>query len=643
MRRDALMVLCLLAVALATPQVALGQTRGKVTEVRVYRGQALVTRQIPLEARGGPQEVVVADLPINVIPASLYATGGEGVTIRAVRYRATATATEPRPEVRALDEQIRKLEQDELRIASELAVLEQRTRFLDELQLFASAKAREDLNRASLDPNALQATATFVFEQRAEIAREKLRLEGEQKTVRENKEVVKRERAALAGEENITVREAVVFVDAETPGTTSLFLSYLVTGVTWAPAYSVRLSENRDRLALEYHAVVSQMTGEDWTDVKLTLSTSYPDMSASAPILTPLRIALVSAADRARAAEAEATEEAQTYVGKRRALKDQLRGEAQMAQSPALMPGMGGGMGMGDGMMGPGLTPLVPAPAYGAEAEQFLAANVMAAQLQNMELTAPDEVVKLSRVLEASTTEGLAVDYPLPGTISIPSRQDQQMFHITTADLQANCFYTAAPLLTDYVYQGVEAVNTGQYPLLAGPYNAYLGTSFAGRGELALVALGQNLTVGLGTETRLRASRELVEKTTTVRGGNKLVKYTYRIRLRNFMDQPVRVRVWDRLPQAPSDQVAVNLVDPGHPLSEDPLYVAQQKPRGLLRWDVEVPANAQGATAYDLTYQFQIEFDKSYDIGELPAEATDAMRKDLRSLRELQFGAGMAH
>ena len=604
-------------------QSALSQTAGKITEVRVYQGQALVTRALEFEAKAGPQEVLVSELPELIVSDSLYAVGSEGVDIRAVRFRATATTEAPRPEVRALDDKIKKQQQDERRIASELGVLEARGKFLDSLEGFAAQKADAELRRGSLQPEALQATAKFIFDQRDEIAKKTLKLEGNKDALEETLTMLQRQRAELAGGEGKTQREAVVFVDAKKAGAAGLQLSYLVNGVGWSPAYSARLNDKRDRMALEYHAVVTQMSGEDWPEVQLTLSTSHPKMLAAAPILSPLRISLVASG------KAAAIAGVQVYTEKQREFQQAIRGP-QRAFGAAGPRGDRGDKG-----------PVGPPGRQGMPSanEQFLAANVFAARLQNVELTAPDEVVRLSRAMGISTTEGLAVDYPIPGPISIQSRKDQQMFHIANLDLEADFNYVAVPLLTDYVYQCVECVNTSDYPLLAGPYNAYVAGAFSGRGDLSLVARGQGLDIGFGTETQLRVSRELEEKTTTTRGGNKIVQYTYRLRLHNYMDKAVKVRLWDRLPQAPNNQVTVTLSEPDPPLSEDPLYLATQRPRGLLRWDVEVPAKASGAKAHSFTYQFQIEFDKNFDIGELPANVAEAMEQEIRVLKQMRSGA----
>ncbi len=623
-----------LVLSLAAGSVC-AQTAGTIVAVTVYQGQALVTREVRLEAKTGPQEFTVQQLPEMIVPDSLYATGGDGLTIRAVRYRASAVAEDVRPEVKAIDDQIKEKMRQQRKTESEIAVLQSRTGFLDNLEQFAADKATAEMDKGTLNPAALTETAEFIFTQRDEIATKTLELENTKETVAEELVVLQRQRAELAGPGSRTLREAVLFLDAAAAGPTSLRLSYLVAGVGWAPAYSARLNEARDLVALQYHALVTQMSGEDWPGVNLTLSTSNPDMRAAAPLLSPLQIALVAGG------EAGGPEDAQAYAQAKQMLQQQMRAprSSGFRGEKGDKGDMGGMMGPGMGM--PGMGPTPPATQSGAD-EDIFDLNLLAARLQNTELTAPDEAVKTARILGAGRVEGMSVDYPIEGQISIESRRDQQMFHIATVDLTPQLVHTAVPLLTEYVYRSVECTNASDYPFLPGPYSAYLQGAFAGRGHLPLVAQGQGVTMGFGTETRLRASRELEEKTTTVRGGNKVVQYTYTLRLSNYMETPARVQLWDRIPKAPNNQVTVTLVEPNPALSQDPLYLAQHRPRGLLRWDLEVPAKASGADAFKLTYQLQIELDKNYDIGELPDTVAEDMRRDLDVMRSINEAASAA-
>ena len=79
-------------------------TEGRVSAVTVYQGQALVTRELDVPKAEGLLELVVTDLPVNVLPASLFAEPTDGVQVRSVRYRARPIEEDVRKEVRELDE-----------------------------------------------------------------------------------------------------------------------------------------------------------------------------------------------------------------------------------------------------------------------------------------------------------------------------------------------------------------------------------------------------------------------------------------------------------------------------------------------------------------------------------------------------------
>jgi uncharacterized protein (TIGR02231 family) len=84
--------------------------------------------------------------------------------------------------------------------------------------------------------------------------------------------------------------EARVAVEASAPFRGELTLTYSVRGARWSPAYDARLSTGGPKPALELvrRAEVTQQTGEDWSDVALTVSTVRVARGGSAPRLGSL-------------------------------------------------------------------------------------------------------------------------------------------------------------------------------------------------------------------------------------------------------------------------------------------------------------------------------------------------------------------
>ena len=83
---------------------------------------------------------------------------------------------------------------------------------------------------------------------------------------------------------------------ADAPGTTppsgavELDVEYHVPGATWSPVYRLRLGGGSGAGSLVLRACVAQRTGEDWTGVRLGLSTADLVRRADLPELRSLRI-----------------------------------------------------------------------------------------------------------------------------------------------------------------------------------------------------------------------------------------------------------------------------------------------------------------------------------------------------------------
>src|SRR5262249_49945574 len=71
-----------------------------------------------------------------------------------------------------------------------------------------------------------------------------------------------------------------------------LRLRYLVNNASWAPSYNVRADAKGQKINVEYQASIMQMSGEDWPEVQMTLSTATPNLVAKAPMMTELAVAL---------------------------------------------------------------------------------------------------------------------------------------------------------------------------------------------------------------------------------------------------------------------------------------------------------------------------------------------------------------
>jgi hypothetical protein len=75
---------------------------------------------------------------------------------------------------------------------------------------------------------------------------------------------------------------------AESP--LQLVLEYFVPGARWTPSYICRLNRQDNRATIAVRASVCQRTGEDWSGVRVELSTAEPSSWCELPELASLRI-----------------------------------------------------------------------------------------------------------------------------------------------------------------------------------------------------------------------------------------------------------------------------------------------------------------------------------------------------------------
>ena len=76
----------------------------------------------------------------------------------------------------------------------------------------------------------------------------------------------------------------------------------------------------------------------------------------------------------------------------------------------------------------------------------------------------------------------------------------------------------------------------------------------------------------------------------------------------------MKLQVWDRLPFSETETVGVSLTKTNPELSQDALYLREQRPGNLLRWDVTVGPGQSGEKALAIHYELRLELDRQMTI-----------------------------
>jgi hypothetical protein len=548
------------------------KTIGKISEVTVYRGQALVTRMILTRLPQGLSDLIVTDLPERIVPESLYAQTKGDIKVLSVRYRERAVKEDTREEVKKLDVQIKELQRQISHAERKKGHLDNQWAMFIKLRDFTVDAKNTDLNQGLLTFQPINDLVKLIQTQGSEYIEKALAFEDQ----------------ILAGLSK-TEREAVLYVDNKGNDKTPIELSYLVNGATWQPQYNLRSLPANSNVSIEYNAVINQVSGEDWDEVILRLSTAKPSMVAASPELESMPVALGSGLTNVQLFESQ-RQQIQLPQTQEQAEFDNTEQFRLLTKSRGQYIGKG------------------------KSAQQKLndIARLNQAMVLNLDRRELEQIQEL--VQEIARIEGVSVTYDLSGRLSLPSRSDQQLVSIASIIAEADFTLIATPILTDYVYLQGRILNDSQTILLPGPASMFRNGEFVGTGQVPLVTIGEQFTGGFGIDSQIQVVRELEDKKTKIQGGNRMDSYNYRIALSNYKNIPVELKLLDRLPYCDNSSIKVELDKTTPALSEKSEYLRKDRKKNILYWDLKLAPNTSGEEATVVVYSFTMEYDRNMQI-----------------------------
>ena len=547
-------------------------TTGTISKVIVYRGQALVTRTINVDVPPVASELIVKDLPANIVPESIYAQTSDNIKVLSVRYRQKAVKEDTREEVKRLDAEIEDVNNQISHAEWDYKHRRSQWEMFEKLRDFAVTAAKSDLNRGLLTFEPLEKLAEYIEKKGLEYHKLNMEHEDKDAQLKKNRELLIRKRQDLMAGRSRTEREAVLFISKGSGKKVSIELTYLVNGANWQQQYNLRANPKQSNVLIEYNAVVNQTSGEDWNGVALSLSTAEPTMVAAPPILEPMLVGLSLPAQTQQAGQVFA-DQARQYQKSR---KDNIiRGIAANTELNEL-----------------------------ARQSQAFFYNVGKKELEEFQ----QQIAEISRI------EGVSVTYDLPGRLTLPSRSDQQLVTIATITAKADFTLIATPLLTDYVYLQADLLNDSDTVLLPGQASMFRNGEFVGKSQLPQVTIGEKFTAGFGIDSQVQVAHELEDKKTRIQGGNRIDTYHYRIALSNYKNAAVELQLLDRLPYTDDASIKIELEKTEPQLSKDAEYLRAARKKGILRWDLKLAPNTVDQSATIVKYSFTMEYDRNMQI-----------------------------
>lgn len=324
--------------------------------------------------------------------------------------------------------------------------------------------------------------------------------------------------------ETIKSNQIIVMVDVDEATTMDVNLKYIVSNCGWQANYDLSADNISGTIELKYKAKVFNNTGNDWDDVNLVLSTSDPNVSASAPNLTPwyLNYNSMNTYDG-------------DYLKSEQYVIPQNRAYSQYSWNDNMAPQMSQNL---DGLI------------LGGNDAGYLNNGITTGQGTGSSVSFTTiEVSQLSR------------EFVIARKYTIPSDSKPYLVDITTHQLEASFSHKAVPKLDKDAFLLANIVGWEKLDLVPGPTNVYFAETYVGQSYMNTANVEDTLRLSFGRDSKVEITRRLLEEYSDkkVIGPNRKDSYTYEIKVKNNRETPIQMNLFDQIPISQDSDIEVTI------------------------------------------------------------------------------------
>lgn len=275
-------ILLVLLVAIGIGVKAQNVATSKITEVTVYRNNAMIVSEAAAQLKAGTTELVISGVSTSINPSSLQVSikGKGSVSLLSAKYENNyLKSPEQHPKIKMLKDSLETLDYELRWMRDQKAVYAEMEDILNKNKSLGGEET-------SFKPSDVSVLADIYKAKLLDIKLNVISLDQKEKALQEKRNKVANQLNEANAEFNKPSGEIVLQVQSNQPAFAEFKVSYSVSNAGWSPVYDLR-SEGTDKpVSLAYKANIYQNTGFDWERVKLTVSTGNPTQNNNRPILS---------------------------------------------------------------------------------------------------------------------------------------------------------------------------------------------------------------------------------------------------------------------------------------------------------------------------------------------------------------------
>lgn len=339
-----------------------------------------------------------------------------------------------------------------------------------------------------------------------------------------------------------------------------IFVNYLVPNAGWIPAYDLRANNTIDPMAITYKASVYQSSGEDWSNVHLTLSTYNQNCFTTKPTTGVWRLDYTKyKSNQVQSAPGNVNFQAQNQIS------EVFSSEADLIQAQS---------------------------GYQNEATK-----------NNETINFNQQFISLQSM--ASISQNFSnVEFEVKLPYSIKADGSQKLMVVTSEKVDAVFSHYMLPRANNNAFLLARIGNWESLSLLPGKANIYFNQTIVGSTQIDPTILTDTMEVTLGRDQGIVSSRKKINEEQEKRNLGKNVRktYTFEIKIKNSTKGEINLTLEDQIPVTKNEEIIIELVDDGG--------ATFNKSTGKITWDLMVKPGADKI----VQFSYSIEHDKDKPV-----------------------------
>jgi len=271
----------IVAFILYSATTAQKEVQSKISGATVFYSGAQIVREASVQVQSGTNVLIFSDLPQFINPKTIVVESESAITLLSVKHSLNYLKNQEKPkEVTKMEDSVKQMQQT---LQYKNAIMQVYRE--EEAMLLANKSIGGENNGVQADN--LKNSADFFRIRLTDIKTKQHELAIEIQKISETIQRLNNQISQLMSNRGGPVSEVYVSVSAKTAITAKIKLTYYLPNASWSTMYDIRATEIGKPIQLSLKANVFNNTGENWENVKLTLSSANPLESGVKPILRP--------------------------------------------------------------------------------------------------------------------------------------------------------------------------------------------------------------------------------------------------------------------------------------------------------------------------------------------------------------------